>query len=361
MILCLKKRIKCKNCNSQKTQRKGSRNGLKRFYCTECKKWFSINYKKKYPLWIDYIDGLSLREIGRRQSKSYKQIDNLIKKELNSLIDNTYLSNKYINPTEYSGVLCLDGKYIKVKGYEKKIPFIYCIDYYSHDIVCGFLCISENRESFRKIFRLLKTVNYPLEFLIVDDVIDRALLPLKHYYPKALLQLCSTHILRNIRDLLTNLSRKSRTNYEPFLKDLSKYLRTKTALKKKEKSIYWFLKTYSMDLLLEDILLTLFKKRDYVFAFCKLKKKLPHSNNLIEGFNSHLEGRLKTIRGFNSFMSAERFLNAWMVRRRTKTFSGCSKKFSYLNGKTSLEIVLKDDFSIKRTLQEIYENGKKGA
>ena len=255
--------------------------------------------------------------------------------------------------------MCLDGKYVKVKGYDKKIPFVYCIDYYSHDIVCGFLCVSENRDVFRKIFRLLKTVNYPLRFVLVDDVIDKALFPLKHYYPKALLQLCSTHILRNVRELLNGVSRKSRMNYEPFLKDFSKYLRTKTTFKNKEKSIYWFLKTYSMDPLLEDILLNLFKKRDFVFAFCKLKKKLPHSNNLIEGFNSHLEGRLKTVRGFNSFLSAERFLNAWMVRRRTKTFNSCSKKFSYLNGKTSLELVIKEDFSIETTLKELYENEEK--
>lgn len=251
--------------------------------------------------------------------------------------------------------MCLDGKYVKVKGYDKKIPFLYCIDYYSHDIIAGFLCVSENRESFKKIFRLLKTVNYPLKFLVVDDIIDKALLPLKYYYPKALLQLCSTHVLRNIRQLLKDIGKKNRTNYEPFLKDLSKYLRTKTSFQNKEKSIYWFLKTYSIDSLLEDILLTIFKKRDYVFAFCKRKKKLPHSNNLIEGINSHLEGRLKTIRGFNSFKSAERFLNAWMIRRRTKTFNSCSKKFCYLNGKTSLELVLKDDFSIKTTLADIYK------
>jgi transposase-like protein len=251
--------------------------------------------------------------------------------------------------------LCLNGKYIKVKGYDKKVPFLYCIDYYSHDIIVGFLCVSESREAFRKMFRLLKTVRYPLEFLIVDDVIDKALLPLKYYYPKALLQLCSTHILRNIKQLVRDAGRRSKTDYDSFLKDLSKYLRTATSFQNKEKSMYWFLKTYSMDPLLEDILLTIFKKRDYVFAFCKRKKKLPHSNNLIEGLNSHLEGRLKTIRGFNSFKSAERFLNAWMVRRRTKTFNSCSRKFSYLNGKTSLESVLKDNFSIKITLAEIYK------
>jgi len=48
-----------------------------------------------------------------------------------------------------------------------------------------------------------------------------------------------------------------------------------------------------------------------------------------------------------------------MVRRRTKTFNSCSKKFSYLNGKTSLELVIKEDFSIETTLKELYENEEK--
>ena len=48
----------------------------------------------------------------------------------------------------FCGILQVDGKYIHVKGYERKIPFIYRLDYYSHDIVANQLSPSENYQSY---------------------------------------------------------------------------------------------------------------------------------------------------------------------------------------------------------------------
>ena len=67
-------------------------------------------------------------------------------------------------------------------------------------------------------------------------------------------------------------------------------------------------------------------------------KHTPRTNNLIESFNSHLQGRLKTIKGFESFNHAELWLNAYFLRRRTKKFTDCEGKFKSLNGKSSIEI-----------------------
>ncbi|MBD3279439.1 MAG: hypothetical protein GF390_01875 [Candidatus Pacebacteria bacterium] len=63
---------------------------------------------------------------------------------------------------------------------------------------------------------------------------------------------------------------------------------------------------------------------------------MPTTTNLIECFNSHLQGRLKTIKGFESFKHADLWLNAYFLRRRTKKFTDCRGKFRNLNGKTSL-------------------------
>jgi len=47
----------------------------------------------------------------------------------------------------------------------------------------------------------LKTFNYPLQIVLCDD--RSPLIPaLKHYYPKALVQLCQNHYVENIRQLL---------------------------------------------------------------------------------------------------------------------------------------------------------------
>lgn len=42
------------------------------------------------------------------------------------------ITRKYCS--KYSGILLVDGKYIEVKGYDRKIPVIYGIDYLTHDI-----------------------------------------------------------------------------------------------------------------------------------------------------------------------------------------------------------------------------------
>ena len=88
---------------------------------------------------------------------------------MDSLPDNTWLTAKYCN--RFCGILVVDGKYVKVRGYKQKIPFIYGIDYLTHDIPVGVLAPTESTEAFRKYFRLLKTCNYPLQIVICDDVI----------------------------------------------------------------------------------------------------------------------------------------------------------------------------------------------
>ena len=84
------------------------------------------------------------------------------------------------------------------------------------------------------------------------------------------------------------------------------------------------------------------KRKNELFAY-KDFKNCPATNNIIEAYNSHLQGRLKTIKGFDSYISAERWLNAWLIRKRTKNFTDCQNPFKHLNGKCSLEKTLKKD------------------
>jgi transposase-like protein len=90
------KKIKCKNCKSNKTVKKGTRNGKNRYLCKSCKKYFCIDYrKKKKPLWKKWLNGYSLRTIAEEESISFKQVNNIIKKELKDLITCEFLSRQY--------------------------------------------------------------------------------------------------------------------------------------------------------------------------------------------------------------------------------------------------------------------------
>ena len=92
--------------------------------------------------------------------------------------------------------------------------------------------------------------------------------------------------------------------------------------------------------LLENIVRVINERKDDLFAYLHIPN-CPNSTNLIELYNSHLQGRLKTIKGFESFASARTWLNAYLIRRRTKPFTDCDEKFKHLNKHACLELTIK--------------------
>ena len=89
------------------------------------------------------------------------------------------------------------------------------------------------------------------------------------------------------------------------------------------------------------IVMEIHRRRKELFAY-KHIPNCPNNTNLIELYNSHFNARLKATKGFKTKHHAELILNGMIIRRRTKTFTDCSLKFKHLNGKTSLELALKN-------------------
>jgi len=253
------------------------------------------------------------------------------------LPENTYLSAHYCN--RWSGILNLDGKHIKIRGYQKKIPFVYGIDFLTHDLPVGVLGPSENTHVFLKLFRLLKTIRYPLQIVVCDDN-EAIKIALKQVYPRAKLQLCHNHFFENLRQLLQT---RTVETYRPFLFALKDAFNPKYHYFKRQAKLSSINYQYARkNPVLLSIMADIIRREDDLFAFKKVKH-CPSTNNIIEAYNSHLNGRLKTIKGFDSYRSAERWLNAWLVRRRTKNFTDCGIPFKYLNGVCSLQKTIKKD------------------
>ena len=178
--------------------KRGSRRGKKRYFCNTCHRSFSINHgRTKTALWIPHIDGVPFRKLGNEHGISGVQAFNRVFDELATLPDNTELTKQYC---EYSsGILIVDGKYTKIKECSgKKIPWLYAIDYETHDPLLGIIADAEDEDAFLELFRTLKRLNYPLQIVVADD---RTALPLalKKIYPNVPLQLCQNHYLENIR------------------------------------------------------------------------------------------------------------------------------------------------------------------
>jgi len=250
--------------------------------------------------------------------------------------------------SRFCGILLVDGKYLKVKGYKKKIPVIYGIDYLTHDIVHFVFGPSENYNLLLKFFSSLKLANYPLQAVVSDDNrnIPEACLKV---YPTAIWQLCQNHYKHNLRITL-NLANDP--TYKPFMRQVETLLSGKLSaedFKGRARKIY---DKYKSDTLLEKIMFDIAKRSGDLTAYTKLHHT-PRTTNLIESFNSHLQGRLKTIKGFKNFKHAKYWLNVYFFRRRLKKFTDCEKQFKKLNGTSSLELTLSNIENYKTLLRLI--------
>ena len=306
------------------------------------------------------MDGVPFRKLGHERGLSGKQAFLKTRAEIQRLPDNTQLTKDLCDLSRFCGRLVIDGKYIAVKGFKEKIPFIYGIDYLTHDIPYGGLFTAEDSMAFLVFFENLKALGYRLEAVIADD--RSGLKPsLLKAFPLSRLQLCHNHYLENIRQAL-----RVRTDdrYTHFFNSLNKHVfqeaKDTVSITEGWKHV-WKEHTHGSRFL-QDILKDIDRRRNDLFAYLKIKD-CPNTTNIIESYNSHLQDRLKSIKGFESFDSAKSWLNAYLIRRRTRPLTDCGGRFKPLNKHSSLEFTIKKQAQWPETLTklgikriEFYEN-----
>ena len=285
------------------------------------------------------MDGSSVRSLARDQKKSIGKTYELLRKEIFALPQNEEVTLQYCNPKRFGGFLVVDGKYVKVKGYDQKIPLLWGIDYQTHDIPVALLAPSESFIAWKQFFTKIKNVGYPLLAVIHDDR-ESIGMAAEYVFPKAISQLCHVHFLENIRK---ELKVRSDETYRNFVADIEEHIfdLDKLGRKRLEGRIRWREPRHRDDAVKLATLNYIFEHAreltGYVKAEAWFHKGCPKDTQLIECYNKHLEGRLKTIQGFESFETAKKWLNAYALYRRLKPFTDCTKKFRNLNGKSSLE------------------------
>lgn len=303
----------------------------------------------KYDLLIRHLDGTPFRKLADEINVSHMTVYRKCIEALNELPHCADITRKYCN--RFSGYLLVDGKFIKVRGYDNKIPVIYGIDYLTHDIPTYILSVAENYQSCHSFFTSLRLLNYPLQALICDDNVNiyQSCLSI---YPKTAVQLCQNHYKENIRN---RLAVRTDDTYRYFMSKIQ-YLFTKrrTAVEF-NKVASDILKEFSNDPLCVSVMVDINNRKEYILGHL-IEKPVPRTTNLIESYNSHLNGRLKTIKGFESFSHADLWINGYLIRRRFKNFNDCGGKFKKLNGKCSAELSISKDIDFQKIVPEIFKS-----
>ncbi len=261
-----------------------------------------------------------------------------IEKEINLLPWNWQMTKELCDTKRFCGILVIDGKYVRVQGFEKKIPFVYAIDYESHDIPHSDLFVAEDEASFSHFFQKLYDLGYDLKIVIADD--RKGLKPaLLKVFPYAKLQLCQIHYLENIRKDL-NIRTTDNDKYTHFFHSLVKHVFEVPKDKITEGLMHVFHNRCGSSRTLQNIVMIIQAREEDLFNYFNVKG-CPRTTNIIESYNSHFQARLKSIRSFQSFESARKWLNAYIIRRRTKKFTDCKGKFKHLNKHCALEFTIK--------------------
>ncbi len=309
------------------------RRGALRYHCQTCRKWFHLSRRaSKTPtatLTFLHLSGVPFRTLGEMYDINAATAYRHVEKYLGGLPHCADLTRKYCS--KFCGILLVDGKYLKVKGYDRKIPVVYGVDYTTHDIPHYILSKAENYTTCDMFFRSLKLMEYQLQAVVCDDN-KNIYESCRHTFPQSVIQLCQVHYLRNIRFLLDP---DHQPQYRQFFTEICDLFSQKRSIVDFDKRAQRLFQTSFQDQVCQDILLDLEKKKSYLLGYNN-HKGTPTTTNLIESFNSHLQGRLDSIKGFESFQHADTWLNAYFLRRRTKKFTDCTGKFRRLNGKTSL-------------------------
>lgn len=309
------------------------RRGKERYFCRSCLKWFSINRTgekvsaKKLTLF--HLSGLSFRALGTTHNIDPSTAYRKVQRELQKLPVCIDVTRQYCQ--KFSGILLVDGKYIAVKRYDRKIPVLYGVDYTTHDIPHYRLAQAESYVVCKRFFESLKLTNYTLQAVVSDDNVN-IYTAAQQVFPQVVIQLCHVHFLRNMRSLLDC---EHVVDHQLFFNGLCDTLVTKRAKEDFEQRASRLVRQFSSDPICSAILIELARKQPLLQGYLH-HKGTPTTTNLIESMNSHLEARVRPLKGFESYRHADAWLNAYFLKRRVQKFTDCSGKFRHLNGKTAL-------------------------
>ncbi|MCL4374266.1 transposase [Patescibacteria group bacterium] len=306
------------------------------YLCKTCCRYFSVNvhFPDDVSILVDHLSGLSYRKLAEKYRITKSTACRIVLNALGRLPNNNEFTKQYCS--RFSQVLLVDGKYIHVKGYDQKIPLLWGIDYFTHDIPVFTLAPSENYQSWARFFSLYRILNYLPQLLVCDDNASLKMAA-RYAFPKIRIQTCWNHFKETIRK---ELNVRSDPTYRYVSRAVDNILLTRQPTETFNRRFGNFFTKYGSDPVAREVLTNIERNKEELLAY-KWIRRAPFTNNLMECFNSHLEARLTPLKGFNSYADARLWLNGYVLKRRFTAFTSCSGKFRHLNRKRSIDITKK--------------------
>lgn len=331
------RKYKCPRCHRTKAVIRHSKRGRSlRYKCKECKKFFSIKtiHVDQKAMLSDHLNGFSFRTLAQKYNISPMTAWRVCEEALQALPNNNKFTFTYCN--RFSNIFLFDGKYFSIKGYPYGYVLLWGIDYFRHDIPVFMLAPSENYSAWATLFSYFRIINHYPQLVVCDDNTNLKLAA-RNSFPAVTIQTCFNHFKENIR---RDLRVRSDITYKLFMKRIEDVLTEKLNDEAMNKKLFALYTDYKHDPLCVQILANIERYKPELLGYRGLPGA-PVTTNMIEGFNSHLEARLFSLRSFQSLSYAKLWFNGYILKRRFTKFTDCKGKFRSLNGKRGVDLTKK--------------------
>ena len=213
-----------------------------------------------------------------------------------------------------SGILVIDAKHVPVKGID------YC-EFLALDTNIGLVsrCHRKGGEGtwgYRQIFKELQSVGYEIRVVVSDG--GTGIYSTLRYFGIRRHQRCHIHLLRDLKVGLRIHAKKPRivlrkyywVRYAKLVLNSTDETQLTLRVKQFERVIFtMWLGGGDVEL---NVIRGFIRTLPLAFTFLQYQKfwDIPKTTNVLEGYISHLNARLKTMRGLKSPANAGRILNA---------------------------------------------------
>lgn len=247
---------------------------------------------------------------------------------------------------QWSGILGIDGKPIKIAGREYSL--LVAVDIGTQDAFYFDLADAENRENARNFLTIIKHVfQYPIKGIVSDFGKGRIFIELvEELFPQVPHQACVVHFSRYV-DLTIPKSKKSKYHHlNTVLRDAVNKILFAQNLNDADEMMIRLLqrKACFTAHYHKQILRSLTNNFTLLTAHFFLDE-LPRDTNIVENIIRQLNRKLLLVRNFHDRNNAYNFFKLWFCAYRFRRFTGSS--YSHRNGKSPLEMAGVDTSKIE--------------
>ncbi|PCI25636.1 hypothetical protein COB57_00225 [Candidatus Peregrinibacteria bacterium] len=262
--------------------------------------------------WI--LDRSTLRRIEERTGVAYRTKWKEVQEYANHIP--SPLENLSNNLDKATGILMLDGTFVKVLGEDRCIHIAYdtgigVIDYWIDD--------TENKTAYYYLLQRIESTGYNIKIGISDGNWSLESVFRERNIPH---QLCIFHLIGTLRRLLTR-----RNSWDQSIPSEYKVMYSRIKYILKSQDIYRMVKGIENIRILtpcwtqskhKKVLKWFWKNIVRATIHLSYEEKVPSTSNALENINGQIKARLKTFRGIKSENSLNKFLKILFYFRKYK-------------------------------------------